>query len=145
MLLAIQIGKLDTVGIDLVNHCINDIFVGGAEPLFFLDYIGLGTIDPAQVEEIVTGLAAACKAANCALIGGETAAMPDMYKPNDFDLVGFIVGAVERDQVLDGARIRPGDVLLGIPSSGLHTNGYTLARRSTQPATPRRWRGACLN
>ena len=129
VLLAIQMGKLDTIGIDLVNHCVNDIFVGGAEPLFFLDYIGLGKIDPAQVEQIVTGLAAACKAANCALIGGETAVLPGLYKPSDFDLVGFIVGGVERDRIIDGSKIQRGDVLLGVPSSGLHTNGYTLARR----------------
>ena len=127
--LATQMHRLDTVGIDIVNHCINDIFVGGAEPLFFLDYIGLGRLVPEEVEEIVRGLATACKAANVALIGGETAQLPSLYKPGDFDLVGFIVGVVERDRIIDGSKVREGDVLLGLPSSGLHTNGYTLARR----------------
>ena len=127
--LATQMKRLDTVGIDIVNHCINDIFVGGAEPLFFLDYIGLGKLVPEEVEQIVFGLTKACKAANVSLIGGETAQLPSLYKPGDFDLVGFIVGVVERDGIIDGSKIREGDVLLGLPSSGLHTNGYTLARR----------------
>jgi phosphoribosylformylglycinamidine cyclo-ligase len=127
--LATQMHRLDTIGIDIVNHCINDIFVGGAEPLFFLDYIGLGRLVPEEVEEIVRGLATACRAGNVALIGGETAQLPSLYKPGDFDLVGFIVGVVERDKIISGSKIREGDVLLGLPSSGLHTNGYTLARR----------------
>jgi phosphoribosylformylglycinamidine cyclo-ligase len=127
--LAIQMGRLNTVGIDIVNHCINDIFVGGAEPLFFLDYIGLGKLVPEEVEQIVSGLTTACKAANVSLVGGETAQLPSLYKPGDFDLVGFIVGVVERERIIDGSTIKPGDVMLALPSSGLHTNGYSLARR----------------
>lgn len=127
--LATQMRRLDTVGIDIVNHCINDIFVGGAEPLFFLDYIGLGRLVPEEVESIVRGLTVACKAANVSLIGGETAQLPSLYKPGDFDLVGFIVGVVEREKIIDGSKVRVGDVLLGLRSSGLHTNGYTLARK----------------
>ena len=130
VLLAIQMGRFDTIGVDLVNHCVNDIFVGGAEPLFFLDYIGLGKLDPEQVERLVMGVASACRDNNCALVGGETAELPDLYKRGDFDLVGFIVGAVERDRVIDGSAIQRGDAILGLPSSGLHTNGYTLARRA---------------
>ncbi len=129
VLIAIQMGKLDTVGKDIVNHCVNDIFVGGADPLFFLDYIGLGHLVPEEVEQIVKGLAEACKESNCALIGGETAQMPALYKPGDFDLVGFIVGAVEKSGIIDGSKITAGDAIIGIPSSGLHTNGYSLARR----------------
>ena len=129
VLLAIQSKRLTSVGHDIVNHCVNDIFVGGADPLFFLDYIGLGKIVPEEVEQIVQGLAAACKAAGCALICGETAEMPGLYRLGDFDLVGFIVGAVERENIINGSAIREGDVLLGLPSSGLHTNGFTLARR----------------
>ena len=127
--LAIQMHRLDTVGIDIVNHCINDIFVGGAEPMFFLDYIGLGRLVPEDVEDIVRGLAKACKAGNVALVGGETAQLPSLYKPGDFDLVGFIVGVVERELIIDGSKVREGDMLLGLPSSGLHTNGYSLARQ----------------
>ena len=130
VLLAIQMGRFDTIGVDLVNHCVNDIFVGGAEPLFFLDYIGLGKLDPEQVERLVMGVASACRDNNCALVGGETAELPDLYKRGDFDLVGFIVGAVERERVIDGSAIQRGDAILGLPSSGLHTNGYTLARRA---------------
>ena len=130
VLLAIQMGRFDTIGADLVNHCVNDIFVGGAEPLFFLDYIGIGKLDPEQVERVVMGVASACRDNNCALVGGETAELPGIYKRGDFDLVGFIVGAVERDGVIDGSAIQPGDAILGLPSSGLHTNGYTLARRA---------------
>jgi phosphoribosylformylglycinamidine cyclo-ligase len=127
---AIEAGRLDTVGVDLVHHCVNDILTCGARPLFFLDYIGLGKLVPEQVAELVKGLAGACEAAGCALIGGETAEMPSLYRPGDFDLVGFIVGAVERAEVVDGRRdIRPGDALLALPSSGLHTNGYSLVRR----------------
>jgi phosphoribosylformylglycinamidine cyclo-ligase len=122
-------GKLDTVGHDIVNHCVNDIFVGGADPLFFLDYLGLGRLVPEEVEQIVKGLATACKANNCSLVGGETAQLPALYKPGDFDLVGFIVGAVEKSGIIDGSTITPGDAIIGIPSSGLHTNGYSLARK----------------
>lgn len=127
---AIDAGRLDTIGIDLVNHCVNDILTCGARPLFFLDYVGLGKLVPERLAEIVRGLATACEATGCALIGGETAEMPGTYKPGDFDLVGFIVGAVERDEVVDGRRnVKPGDALLALPSNGLHTNGYSLVRR----------------
>jgi phosphoribosylformylglycinamidine cyclo-ligase len=127
---AIDAGRLDTIGIDLVNHCVNDVLTCGAQPLFFLDYIGLGELVPDAVAAIVRGMAAACEAVGCALIGGETAEMPGLYRAGDFDLVGFIVGAVERDDVIDGRRdIRAGDALLALPSSGLHTNGYSLVRR----------------
>ena len=127
---AIETGRLDSIGADLVNHCVNDILTRGARPLFFLDYIGLGKLVPDQVAAIVSGLAAACEATGCALIGGETAEMPGTYQPGDFDLVGFIVGGVERDELIDGQReVGLGDALLALPSSGLHTNGYSLARR----------------
>ena len=127
---AIEAGRLDSIGIDLVNHCVNDILTCGATPLFFLDYIGVGKLVPADVAAIVHGLASACEAVGCALIGGETAEMPGLYQPGDFDLAGFIVGAVERAEVIDGRRdIQVGDVLLALPSSGLHTNGYSLVRR----------------
>jgi phosphoribosylformylglycinamidine cyclo-ligase len=119
----------DTVGYDLVAHCVDDILVQGATPLFFLDYIALGKMDPAKVEEIVSGFARACSEFGCPLIGGETAEMPGTYAPDDYDLAGFIVGIVERGRVLTGERVRVGDVLIGLPSSGLHTNGYTLARK----------------
>jgi phosphoribosylformylglycinamidine cyclo-ligase len=122
-------GRHDTVGYDIVAHCVNDILVQGALPLFFLDYLALGRMDPARVEAIVSGLARACTELGCPLIGGETAEMPDLYQEGDYDLAGFIVGVVEKERALTGARARPGDHLLGLPSSGLHTNGYTLARR----------------
>ncbi len=118
-----------TVGADIVNHCVNDILVQGAEPLFFLDYLALGKMDPRVVEQIIEGMSRACKSAGCALIGGETAEMPGFYPPGEYDLAGFIVGAAERGSVLDGKRVRPGDVLVALPSSGLHTNGYSLARK----------------
>jgi phosphoribosylformylglycinamidine cyclo-ligase len=127
--IASALGKHDTVGIDLVNHCVNDIFTCGAEPLFFLDYIAMGKLVPEKVESIVKGMAAACREVNCSLIGGETAEMPGMYAEEDYDLAGFIVGAVEKSQRLDQRQIRAGDVLLALPSSGLHTNGYSLARK----------------
>lgn len=123
------LGKHDTVGIDLVNHCVNDIFTCGAEPLFFLDYIAMGRLIPEKAESIVAGVAAACREVNCALIGGETAEMPGMYAEEDYDLAGFIVGVVEKSQRLDQRQIRAGDVVLALPSSGLHTNGYSLARK----------------
>lgn len=126
--IAVHMNRHDTVGQDLVNHCVNDIAVMGAEPLFFLDYIGTGKLEPRVFHEIITGLVRACRAAGCALIGGETAQMPGMYAPGDYDLVSTIVGVVERDRIVDGARIRPGDVLVGLASTGLHTNGYSLAR-----------------
>jgi phosphoribosylformylglycinamidine cyclo-ligase len=120
---------LSTVGTDLVNHCVNDILVQGARPLFFLDYVGAGELEPAKLAELVAGVAAGCRANGCALLGGETAEMPGFYRPGDYELVGTIVGLVDRPQILDGSRVRPGDRLLGLPSSGLHTNGYSLARR----------------
>jgi phosphoribosylformylglycinamidine cyclo-ligase len=122
-------GRYDSVGQDLVNHCVNDILTTGAAPLFFLDYIGSSDL-PSQVKlQVVDGLQRACDAHECALIGGETAEMPDLYAPGDFDLVGFIVGAVEREHVIDGSKITEGDVLLGLPVTGLHTNGYSLVRK----------------
>jgi len=135
--IAFILGKHDTVGVDLVNHCVNDILTCGAEPLFFLDYIALGKMIPETVEAIVKGLAKACRKVNCALIGGETAEMPGMYAPDDYDLAGFIVGVVEKSQRLDQSRIREGDAILALPSSGLHTNGYSLARKvfGQEPAT----------
>lgn len=122
-------GRHDTVGEDLVNHCVNDILVQGARPLFFLDYLGMGRVEPGVVEALVGGIARGCRANGCALLGGETAELPDFYAPGEYDLAGTIVGVVEEDALLDGSRIRPGDVLLGLASSGLHTNGYSLARR----------------
>jgi phosphoribosylformylglycinamidine cyclo-ligase len=126
---AIQTGNHKTVGMDLVNHCVNDILVQGALPLFFLDYIAMGRVEGDLMLEVISGIARACRDAGCALIGGETAEMPDFYKPGEYDLAGFIVGVVEREQVIDGSRIASGDVLIGLPSSGLHTNGYSLARK----------------
>ena len=126
---AILAGKHDTVGEDLVCHSGNDILVHGATPLFFLDYIGMGTLDPKRVEEIVRGLARGCREVGCALIGGETAEMPGIYAGEDYDLAGAIVGLAEESAWIDGSAIAPGDVLLGLPSTGLHTNGYSLARK----------------
>ncbi len=121
--------RYDSVGHDLVNHCVNDILTSGAQPLFFLDYIGnTGLTDDAKAD-LVRGCVEACRATGCALLGGETADMPGTYQEGDFDLVGFIVGVVERDSVIDGSAIRAGDVLIGMPSSGLHTNGYSLVRK----------------
>jgi phosphoribosylformylglycinamidine cyclo-ligase len=127
--IASLLDKHDTVGMDLVNHCVNDILCCGAEPLFFLDYIAMGKLVPQKVEKIVSGLARACREAGCALIGGETAEMPGIYHGDDYDLAGFIVGAVEKQNVLNGSGIVLGDIILGLPSSGLHTNGYSLVRR----------------
>ena len=126
---AIDAGRHDTVGHDLVNHCVNDILAQGATPLFFLDYVAFGALDPQVAEAIVSGVAAGCRENGCALIGGETAEMPGLYDAPDYDLAGFIVGAVEEDAVLGAERVRDGDVLLACASSGLHTNGYSLARR----------------
>jgi phosphoribosylformylglycinamidine cyclo-ligase len=126
---AIDAGRHDTIGRDLVNHCVNDILVQGALPLFFLDYVAFGKLDPAVVEAVVAGVATGCRDNGCALIGGETAEMPGLYVPPDYDLAGFIVGYVEEDAVLGSHRVRPDDVLIALPSSGLHTNGYSLARK----------------
>ena len=122
-------GVHDTVGRDLVNHCVNDILVQGAQPLFFLDYLATGRLEPDVAVQVVEGLSAACRENGCALLGGETAAMPGFYADGEYDVAGFIVGVVPRAQLIDGRRIAPGDALIGIPSSGLHTNGYSLARR----------------
>jgi len=127
--IAFQMGLHHTVGADLVNHCVNDIAVQGATPLFFLDYFASGKLDAEVTESVITGLAEACKANACALIGGETAQMPGFYTDGEYDLAGFIVGAVDRDKMVTGAGIKVGDVLIGLPSTGLHTNGYSLARK----------------
>lgn len=141
-LIAVQAGCFDTIGYDLVNHCVNDLLTQGAKPLFFMDYLAMGKLDPVQAATIVRGVAAACQAIGCTLLGGETAEMPDVYLPGAFDLAGTIIGVVEQDALVDGRPQvdgRPlgsplrGDVLLGLPSSGLHTNGYSLARRVFAP------------
>jgi phosphoribosylformylglycinamidine cyclo-ligase len=126
---AIECGQHDTVGHDLVNHCVNDILVQGATPLFFLDYVAFGALEPAVVERVVAGVATGCRENGCALLGGETAEMPGVYTPPDYDLAGFIVGYVDEDAILGAHRVRDGDVLIGLESSGLHTNGFSLARR----------------
>jgi phosphoribosylformylglycinamidine cyclo-ligase len=125
---AFRAGKHDTVGIDLVNHCVNDILVQGAEPLFFLDYLATGRLAPDVAESVVSGMASACRQNSCALLGGETAEMPGMYADGEYDLAGFIVGAVDRERLINGRAVAAGDLLVGVPSSGLHTNGYSLAR-----------------
>jgi len=122
-------GDYSTVGQDLVNHCVNDILVQGARPLFFMDYVGAGVLEPDAMEDLVSGVAVACRQNGCALLGGETAEMPGFYQPGDYELVGFIVGLVDRPRILDGGRVEVGDILVGLPSTGLHTNGYSLARR----------------
>lgn len=127
--LAFMTGKHDTVGIDLVSHCVNDILVQGAKPLFFLDYLALGKLHPDVVVQVVRGLATGCRYAGCALIGGETAEMPDMYRDDEYDLAGTIVGVVDKKRMVDGSTIKEGDAIIGLPSSGLHTNGYSLARK----------------
>lgn len=127
--IAYALNQYHTVGYDLVNHCVNDILVQGAKPLFFLDYIGTGSVNPATIESIVSGLAQGCRENGCVLIGGETAEMPGIYSGEEFDLVGTIVGVAEREKVITGSTIKPGDLVLGLPSLGLHTNGYSLARK----------------
>jgi phosphoribosylformylglycinamidine cyclo-ligase len=129
MKIAIALDKHDTIGLDIVNHLVNDIFVGGAKPLFFQDYIAMGKLNPSRVEAIISGLAKACCDVGCALIGGETPEMPGIYADDDYDLVGFIVGVVEKDQMKLGDNVKAGDAILGLPSSGLHTNGYSLVRK----------------
>lgn len=127
--LAFMTGKHDTVGIDIVSHCVNDILVQGATPLFFLDYLAVGKLKPEVIVSVVGGIATGCRYAGCALIGGETAEMPDMYAEGEYDLAGTIVGIVDRKKIIDGARINEGDAVIALPSSGLHTNGYSLARK----------------
>src|SRR3954453_8443650 len=126
---AIEAKRYDTVGHDLVNHCVNDILVQGASPLFFLDYVAFGALDPAAVEGVVAGVAAGCRENGCALLGGETAEIPGVYTPPDYDLAGFIVGYVDEDAILGASLVRNGDALVALESSGLHTNGFSLARR----------------
>jgi phosphoribosylformylglycinamidine cyclo-ligase len=148
-------GIHDTVGADLVNHCVNDILVHGAEPMFFLDYLATGRLDPDVAALIVSGMGRACEANGCALIGGETAEMPGFYNDGEYDLAGFIVGVVDKPHLIDGSNIVQGDRLIGLPSTGLHTNGYSLARQivfeglgsgltasSLKLATP--WRVRCF-
>jgi phosphoribosylformylglycinamidine cyclo-ligase len=126
---AFAMGVHDTIGYDLVAHCINDILVQGAKPLFFLDYIAMGKLDPEVIAQIVEGMTNACRESNCALLGGETAEMPGFYSDGEYDVAGFIVGVVDRRKVINGSRITAGDVVIGLPSVGLHTNGYSLARK----------------
>jgi phosphoribosylformylglycinamidine cyclo-ligase len=126
---AFMTGRHDTVGADLVNHCVNDILVQGAEPLFFLDYLATGRLSPDVAGHVVSGVARACRENGCALIGGETAEMPGFYADGEYDIAGFIVGVVEQSKIIDGRAVVPGDVLIAVPSTGLHTNGYSLARR----------------
>lgn len=126
---AMAMGVHSTVGGDLVNHCINDILVQGAVPLFFLDYLAMGKLEPNVIEQLIEGMSRSCRKAGCALIGGETAEMPGFYPPGEYDLAGFIVGVVERKKILTGKSVKPGDALLALPSAGLHTNGYSLARK----------------
>lgn len=129
LMVAIGLGRHDTIGVDLVNACVNDIVVSGATPLFFLDYLAMGDLRADIVEEIVGGVAAGCAAAGVPLVGGETAQMPDLYRGAEYDLAGFVVGVVSRADLIDGSRVEPGDAVIGLASSGLHTNGYSLARR----------------
>ena len=126
---AIRSGRHDTVGEDLVNHCVNDILVQGARPLFFMDYVATGRLEPGVLASVVDGIGRGCRETGCALLGGETAEMPGFYGDDEYDVVGFVVGIVDRAKILDGSRVREGDLLIGLASSGLHTNGYSLARR----------------
>lgn len=127
--LAFDMNKHDTIGIDAVAMCVNDILVSGAEPLFFLDYVALGKLEPEQLAQVVKGVADGCVQANCALVGGETAEMPGFYKVGEYDVAGFCVGVVDRNKIIDGSKIKAGDVIFGLPSSGLHSNGFSLARK----------------
>src|SRR6266404_1832054 len=127
--IAFALDRHDTIGADLVNHCANDIAVLGARPLFFLDYIGCGKLEPRVFDQLIRGFSRACRAADCALIGGETAQMPGMYRNGEYDLAGCMVGVVDRAKIIDGSKIKPGGVILGLASNGLHTNGYSLARK----------------
>src|SRR6476660_4933355 len=127
--LAFLTGRHSTIGEDLVNHCVNDIAVQGATPLFFMDYFAVGKLDSRVAAEVISGIARGCKANGCALIGGETAEMPGFYAPGEYDLAGFIVGVVDRDKILTGDKVQAGDTLIALPSNGLHTNGYSLARK----------------
>jgi phosphoribosylformylglycinamidine cyclo-ligase len=135
---AVACGRFDTIGHDIVNHCANDILVQGARPLFFLDYVALGKLDPDQMTAIVTGVAEACIENDCVLIGGEMCEMPDVYSGGDIDLVGSVVGVVDKPKILDGSRVKAGDTLIGLASSGLHTNGWTLARKALYESAPER-------
>ncbi len=126
---ATAVGRFDTIGLDLVAMCVDDLVCTGAEPLFFLDYISVGHLDPAHAQQLVSGVAEGCRQAGCALIGGEMAEHPGMMSPGEFDLVGFAVGVVDRERMITGERVTPGDVLIGLPSPGLRSNGYSLARR----------------
>ncbi len=128
--IAFEMGRHDTIGIDLVAMCVNDVAVTGAEPLFFLDYFASGRLDISKSKEVIKGIAEGCRRAGCALIGGETAEMPGFYKDGEYDLAGFAVGIVEKDEIIDGREIKPGDLIIGFASSGLHSNGYSLARRA---------------
>ena len=139
-MVAARLNRWDSLGRDLVNHCVNDILVQGARPLFFLDYVASSRLDAERIASVVSGVAAGCREAGCALLGGETAEMPGVYAPGEIDLVGTVVGVVERAAIVDGSRIQAGDAILGLPSTGLHTNGYSLARRVLDPldwTTPR--------
>lgn len=127
--IAFALGKHDTVGADLVNHCVNDIAVLGARPLFFLDYIGCEKLEPRVFDQLIRGISRACREAKCALIGGETAQLGDLYRKGEYDLAGCIIGVVDRSKIIDGTKIKPGDIILGLASNGLHTNGYSLARK----------------
>ena len=132
VMVASALGSYETLGWDIVNHCVNDILVQGAEPLFFLDYVASPITDPQVVARLVGGIAAACREAGCAILGGETAELPGVYAPGEMDLVGAIVGVVDRDEIIDGTGIVPGDLMIGLPSSGVHTNGFSLVRRVFQ-------------
>jgi len=131
--IAFALKRFDTIGQDLVNHCVNDIAVCGAKPLYFMDYFAAGRLSPKVAEEVISGFVKACKQNSCSIIGGETAEMPGMYRDGEFDIAGMIVGVVEKKKIIDGGRIKAGDVLIGLPSAGLHTNGYSLARKVLLP------------